>query len=288
MARWLVAGAGGMLGTDLVSRLGGEGGEHVVALGRADLDIVDARAVREAVMTAKPDIVVNCAAWTLVDEAETREEEAQAVNGDAVQEIALACAELGARLIQPSTDYVFSGTAREPYREDGQTGPLNAYGRTKLAGERAVLSTLPDSGFVVRTAWLYGGSGRNFVRTIISLAGERETLDVVDDQRGQPTWTDDLAAGLIRLARSDAAPGVYHATSSGETTWYGLAREIFTLLGADPDRVRPVSSAAYTRAAVRPPYSVLGHARWAAAGLEPMREWREALRQAWPVLVGTG
>ncbi|GAA3110206.1 dTDP-4-dehydrorhamnose reductase [Streptosporangium carneum] len=283
MARWLVTGAGGMLGTDLVARLAGESGEQVVALDRAGLDVSDGRAVRAAVLEAKPDVVVNCAGWTAVDDAEIREEEALAVNGHAVRTLALACADLGARLIHPSTDYVFPGTAREPYREEETPRPLNAYGRTKLAGERAVLDVLPESGYVVRTAWLYGATGHNFVRTVVRLAGQRETLDVVDDQVGQPTWTADLADRLVRLGLSDAPAGVYHGTSSGSTTWYGLAREILTLLGSDPERVRPVSSAAYARPAARPSFSVLGHDRWAVAGLAPIRDWKDALRAAWPI-----
>src|SRR5262249_6618719 len=155
-----------------------------------------------------------------------------------------------------------------------------AYGRTKLAGERAVLGLLPTSGFVVRTAWLYGANGPNFVRTMIRLEAEREVIDVVDDQVGQPTWAMDVAGQIIALARSGAAAGVYHATSSGETSWYGLAKEVFSLLGADPRRVRPVASSAYPRPAARLGYSVLGHDAWASAGIAPIADWRARLRQA--------
>lgn len=273
-----------MLGTDLVAVLRAAGHE-VVPLGRARLDVRDPVAVRQAVRELRPGVVVNCAAWTAVDDAETHEEEARAVNGDAVAVLAEACGEAGARLVQPSTDYVFAGTGRLPYAEDAPTAPVNAYGRTKLAGERAVVETLPDAGYVVRTAWLYGAAGPNFVSTMIRLAAERETVDVVDDQHGQPTWTVDLARRIVAMIEADAPPGIYHGTSSGSVSWHGLAREVFTLLGADPGRVRPVPSAAFPRPARRPAFSVLGHDGWARAGLAPLRHWRDALRAAWPELV---
>ncbi|MEV8388816.1 MULTISPECIES: dTDP-4-dehydrorhamnose reductase [unclassified Streptomyces] len=288
MSRWLVTGAGGMLGQDLLARLAGAG-QHATGLDRTALDITDPGAVRTALEARTPDIVVNCAAWTAVDDAETKEAEALAVNGTGPRVLAEACEASGAVLIQVSTDYVFAGDARAPYGEDDPTGPRSAYGRTKLAGERAVLDTLPETGFVVRTAWLYGAGGGNFVRTMIKLEGIKDTLDVVDDQLGQPTWTGDLADRLVLLglgALAGTAPaGVYHGTSGGETTWFGFTREIFRLLGADPERVRPTTSEAFVRPAPRPAYSVLGHDRWKAAGIEPIRDWRPALGEAFPALV---
>ncbi|MGW3586720.1 dTDP-4-dehydrorhamnose reductase [Streptomyces fungicidicus] len=284
-AGWLVTGAGGMLGQDVLARLA-DAGERATALDRAALDLTDAAAVRRALERHRPAVVVNCAAWTAVDDAETREAEALAVNGDGPARLADACARTGAVLLHVSTDYVFAGDATAPYAEDAPTAPRSAYGRTKLAGERAVLNTLPDRGYVVRTAWLYGTGGANFVRTMIRLEGQREKLDVVDDQRGQPTWSADLAGLLLALGRGalagTAPPGVYHGTSSGETTWYGLTREIFRLLGADPDRVHPTTSEAFVRPAPRPAYSVLGHDRFAAAGVAPLRDWRAALAEAFP------
>ncbi|MEU7989140.1 dTDP-4-dehydrorhamnose reductase [Streptosporangium canum] len=277
MSRWLITGASGMLATELLGRLQAAG-ESVLALRRDELDLRDGPAVRHLVSACRPDTVVNCAAWTAVDDAETHEAEALAVNGHGVRALAEACERLGARLIQPSTDYVFDGTALDPYREDARTCPVNAYGRTKLAGERAVLEVLPETGYVVRTAWLYGATGKNFVRTMADLERTRPSLDVVDDQVGPPTWVGDLAAGIIELGRTGPPPGVYHATGAGQTSWYGFAREIFELVGADPDRITPVSTKEFARPAPRPAYSVLGHERWSRAGLPPMRDWREALR----------
>jgi dTDP-4-dehydrorhamnose reductase len=187
--------------------------------------------------------------------------------------------------VQVSTDYVFAGDAGRPYAEDDVPAPRTAYGRTKLAGEWAVLDRLPSSGYVVRTAWLYGVHGPSFVRTMIKLEDQRPTVDVVDDQHGQPTWTVDVASQVIALVRSTAAPGIYHATSSGQTTWFGLAREIFGLLGADPARVRPIPSSALSRPAPRPANSVLGHDAWAGPRVRPIGEWRTALQRALPELL---
>ncbi|MFG2589352.1 dTDP-4-dehydrorhamnose reductase [Streptomyces sp. NPDC048438] len=287
---WLVTGAGGMLAQDVLARLARDG-ETAVGLDRKALDITDAGSVRRAVEEHGPSVIVNCAAWTAVDDAETREDEALRINGEGPRLLAEVCAEHGIVLLQVSTDYVFDGQASEPYAEDAPTAPRSAYGRTKLAGERAVLSLLPDKGYVVRTAWLYGAGGGNFVRTMIKLEGIKDTLDVVDDQLGQPTWTGDLADRLVRLgqgALAGTAPaGIYHGTSGGETTWFGFTRAIFEQLGADPERVRPTTSAAFARPAPRPAYSVLGHDRWAKAGLEPIRNWREALAESFKDLHGT-
>ena len=284
MTRWLVTGAGGMLGRDLLDLLRREG-QQVTGLARRDLDVTDPAAVRGTVRRLRPDVVVNCAAWTAVDEAESHEPEALAVNGRGAANLAAACSAAGARLIHISTDYVFGGARRRPYREDAVAAPGNAYGRTKLAGEQAVLGRLPDGGYVVRTGWLYGAHGPNFVRTMIRLERQQPRVDVVDDQHGQPTWTVDVATRIIALAGCGAPGGVYHATSAGQTTWYGLAREIFGLLGADPARVAAVPSSARPRPAARPAYSVLAHTAWSGAGITPIPAWRQALRRAFPELL---
>ncbi|MGW2517014.1 dTDP-4-dehydrorhamnose reductase [Streptomyces sp. NPDC001617] len=283
--RWLVTGAGGMLGRDTVDELTRRG-EDVTGLDHAALDITRQDAVEAVLADRRPDLVVNCAAYTAVDDAETDEQQALRINGDGPRHLARACAALGARLIHVSTDYVFAGDADTPYPENHPTAPRTAYGRTKLAGELAVAEELPSSSAIVRTAWLYGVHGRSFVRTMIDLESRRDTLDVVDDQRGQPTWSADVAARVADLGPhvGRGASRVLHATSSGEATWCELAREVFRGLGADPDRVRPVGSEAFPRPAPRPAYSVLAHGRWRELGLPPLRDWRAALHEALPLI----
>jgi dTDP-4-dehydrorhamnose reductase len=286
MTTWLVTGAAGMLGRDLVAVLAARG--PVTAAGRSELDITDPTAVADAVAGHK--VVVNAAAWTDVDGAEAHEAAATAVNASAVAGLARACAAARARLVHISTDYVFGGDAGHPYPEDAPTRPVNAYGRGKLRGERAVRDLLPDDGYIVRTGWLYGAHGHNFVATMLRLAYERDTVDVVDDQHGQPTWTRTLAAQIAVLGgaavRRRAPAGIYHGTATGSTTWYGLARAVFAGAGHDPRRVRPTRTDPSARPARRPAYSVLGHDRWTAAGVPPQPHWRDQLATALPVLAG--
>ena len=281
MNRWLLTGGRGMLGQDLSRAVEGSGDE-VVATGSADLDITDPRAVREAV--GDFDVVVNCAAWTAVDDAEAHEPQAFSVNATGAANVARACAERDVRLVQISTDYVFDGTATVPYAEDTAQRPKTAYGRTKCAGEWAVRSLHPDA-LVVRTAWLYGAGGGNFVSTMARLAGERDVLTVVDDQHGQPTWTVDLADLVVRLVRAGVPGGYWHGVSAGETTWWGLARAVFDGAGWDPERVHPVGSEQFVRPAARPAYSVLGTDRLTTHGVAPVRDWAAALREALPDLL---
>jgi dTDP-4-dehydrorhamnose reductase len=285
VSRWLVLGAAGMLGQDLLTALDGQ---DVAGRTRAELDITDQAAVTAGLEAAKPDVVVNCAAWTAVDDAESHEDQAMAVNGTGAEHVAAACGAAGARLVHLSTDYVFAGDSARPYAEDDPVGPRSAYGRTKLAGEQAVRRILPETGYVLRTAWLYGAHGPNFVSTMIRLERGRRTVDVVTDQRGQPTWTADVAAKIVELGGSTAPAGIYHATSSGEGSWFDLAREVFRLLGADPERVRPTNTSAFPRPAPRPSYSVLGHRGWAGTGIEPIGDWRLSLRRALPWLLQPG
>jgi dTDP-4-dehydrorhamnose reductase len=288
VTHWLITGAAGMLGRDLTDLLATRG-EQVTGLARDDLDITDTAAIAAGLQAIKPDVVVNCAAWTAVDDAESHEETALAVNGHAVAGLATACADMGATLIQVSTDYVFDGTASVPYAEGAVPAPRTAYGRTKFAGEQAVLAAPSGTGYVVRTAWLYGAHGPNFVHTMIRLARSGVSPKVVDDQRGQPTWSVDVARQIHALIANDAPAGIYHATSSGETTWFGLATEVFKLFNAaePPGAPAPVptTSAAFERPAPRPAYSVLGHGAWAAAGLPPIGHWRDALHRAFPALL---
>jgi dTDP-4-dehydrorhamnose reductase len=277
MTRWLVTGAGGMLGSELCRELANR---EVLSFTRGDLNITDSIAVEAVIARSRPDIVVNCAAWTDVDAAETNEPAAFEVNALGAANIARAAATVSAGVIHVSTDYVFDGTSTSPYAEDAPVRPQSAYGRTKAAGEWAVRAFLPHSSWIVRTAWLYGGTGRNFVKTMMSLEATRDQIDVVNDQRGQPTWAGDVAQAIVRLIDARARPGTYHATSNGEATWYTFARAIFTALGADPDRIRPTTTDRFLRPAARPAYSVLGHGAWGCESLPELPEWRTALREA--------
>lgn len=274
--RWLVVGHQGMLGTDVMAELRGR---DVTGVDRPDIDITDVTSVADHLVGY--DLVVNCAAYTAVDDAETHEADAFAVNAVGPANLARTCSRTGARMLHISTDYVFSGDATAPYPEGETPAPSSAYGRSKAAGEWAVRAELPDRSWLLRTAWLYGAHGPNFVRTIAGLERTRETLDVVDDQRGQPTWSRDLARRVVETVEADVPAGIYHATSSGETTWFEFARRIFALLGTDPNRVRPTTSATFTRPAPRPAYSVLGHSAWEGTGLAPIRDWSAALDASW-------
>jgi dTDP-4-dehydrorhamnose reductase len=283
----LVAGGRGQLGSDLAT-LGARHGT-VSAPGSAELDITNDSAVRAAVAglasganaAGRAPVLINAAAYTAVDAAETNEDAAHLVNAHGPAVLARVCAEFHVPMIQVSTDYVFDGAGERPYEPGDVVGPRSVYGHTKLAGEQAVLSGT-DRSWVVRTAWVYGAVGNNFVKTMAKLEGQRDTLSVVDDQRGTPTWSADLAAGLLDLAGAIAenrapAQRVLHRTGAGETTWFGLARAVFEELGADPERVRPCTTEDFPRPAPRPAYSVLSEADWLAAGLVPALPWREAL-----------
>ena len=278
--RWLVVGHTGLLGSDLMTTLAAR---DVTGLARPQIDITDPSSVEAAV--AGYDVVINCAAWTAVDDAETQESAAFTVNAVGAANLARACARSGAWLAQLSTDYVFDGGAVTPYPEDAPIAPRSAYGRTKAAGEWAVRAELPDRSWVVRTAWLYGSNGPNFVTTMRRLESQRDTLEVVDDQRGQPTWSMDLAERLVALVDHCVPAGIYHGTASGMTTWFGLAQRVFELSGADPGRISPVTTDRFPRPAPRPAYSVLGHDSWGRVGLAPMRDWSDALDAAWPRLL---
>ncbi len=288
MSRWLVTGANGQLGHDLMDILPAAG--HIaVGLDLPEIDITDPESVADALSTHRPDVVVNAAAYTAVDAAEQHEPTALQVNGAGPAVLAAAIAadpELAATvLVQVSTDYVFDGTARRPYPEDATPNPASAYGRTKLVGEEAVRLALPERHYIVRTAWLYGAHGANFVKTMLRLEAAHETVSVVDDQYGQPTWSRDLANQIEVLVTAAAPAGIYHGTASGATNWYGFTQRIFDLAGHNPERVLPTSTAAFPRPAPRPAYSVLGHDRWTAVGLPAMRSWDEALGEALPAIL---
>lgn len=272
--RYLILGGHGMLGTDLREALPSR---QVDAPPSSELDVRDAEALRDAAVGA--DVVINAAAYTRVDDAEEHEADAHAVNAVGAENAARAAAEAGARFVQLSTDYVFSGLADEPYREDAPRDPAGAYGRTKAEGEERVLAAHPDP-YIVRTAWLYGAAGGNFPRTMLKLAAERDTVSVVTDQVGQPTWTSDLAGWILALLEANAEPGIYHGTNGGSTTWYAFARAVYERAGLDPDRVQPTDTETFGPPAPRPGYSVLAHGAWTRAAIDTPRDWSEALDEA--------
>lgn len=264
-----------MLGGQLCPTLSAAG-HVVIGTTLPDLDITDPRACADAVDGA--DWVVNCAAYTSVDAAETNEALAFRVNAQGAATVARAAHATGARMLHLSTDYVFSGNASTPYAETAPLAPVSAYGRTKAAGEWAVRAECPDA-VIVRTAWLYGPGGRNIVATMARLARERETVSFVSDQHGQPTTTRDVSLFISDLLRADVPPGIYHGTSEGETTWFALARAVFEELGMSPDRVRPIASAEFPLPAARPAYSVLGHDGTDAVGVARLPHWRVGLAE---------
>jgi len=273
--RVLVFGAGGQVGEELVS-LAGTAGHEVIGLARGDLDVTDAVATRARVLASGAEVVFNAAAYTAVDRAESQPGLAHAINAVAPGVMARACVEAGSRLVHYSTDYVFDGTATAPMPETAPVAPLGVYGHTKLAGEVAVRDA-GGSAYVVRTAWVYGLCGSNFIRTVLRVTRERGEVRVVDDQRGSPTWARDLAAASLRLV-DVAGPGNYHLTNGGECTWFELAKEVVALAGVDAE-VQPISTAEYPTPARRPAYSVLENRRWLECGQPPLRPWREAVAE---------
>ena len=288
----LVPGGRGQLGSELRRLFAGTRDCLLHAPGSAELDLADPEAVLDAVdsfaETARDaelrPVVINAAAYTAVDAAEDDPARAAAVNTTGPGTLAKECAARGLPLVHVSTDYVFAGDGDTPYEPEDETGPKTVYGRTKLDGERAVLDAGGEA-WVVRSAWIYGATGGNFVKTMVRLAAERDTVSVVDDQLGSPTWAADLARGLVDVAgrvaeRRGPRRRVLHCTNSGEVTWFGFARAVFEETGRDPARVLPCTTADYPRPAPRPAYSVLSGAAWQAEGLTPLRPWREALTTA--------
>ncbi|HEY6844344.1 MAG TPA: dTDP-4-dehydrorhamnose reductase [Thermoanaerobaculia bacterium] len=273
--KWLITGASGMVGSDLHNALRLRG-DDVVALGKSDLDITDSRDVQAAVAEALPDVIVNCAAYTRVDDAESNEAIANAVNGSAVEFLADAANAHGALLVQLSTDFVFDGRKQSPYEINDPTSPLSAYGRSKLLGENAARRAKRH--LIVRTSWLFGHQGNNFVEAIRRQLGKGvNPLRVVNDQRGRPTYTPHLAEAIIRIVHQDAN-GTIHYADEPECTWYDFACAIVDEVGACV-AVTPVTTAEFPRPATRPAFSVLSTQRYERLTGVPPESWREGLRE---------
>ena len=271
--RVLITGAGGLLGA--AAQRAAPSAVHVVAVRHADLSIDDGAAVERVVRRERPDWIVNCAAYTQVDRAEAEPEAAHRTNAVGPAHLASAARQVGARLLHISTDYIFDGRATEPYREDAPVGPLSVYGRSKLAGEQAVRDILPHAHVILRTQWLFGVGGPNFVATILRLARERSTLQVVNDQHGRPTYAADLAAALWELIARDAR-GTVHCANEGVATWFDVATAAVAAAGVRTTVV-PCSTGEMPRPAPRPQFSVLDCTRYTSLLGAPLRPWRDAI-----------
>ncbi len=280
--RVLVTGAAGQLGHDLVATCAASG-DDVHAVDRAALDVGDRDRVASVVADVAPDVVVNGAAWTAVDACESDPERAMRDNGDAVRWLREACDAAGAHLVQISTDYVFDGTLDRPYVETDETNPQSVYGRSKRVGEVAA----GERSTIVRTSWVCGAAGGNMVKTVLRVSAERDSLSFVDDQRGCPTFTADLAP-LVRRLAAERRPGVFHATNQGAVSWYEFVRDIVAAAGRDPDMVHPISTADLDppRPAPRPANSVLDNAALRDAGIPLLRPYHEPLAELVAQLVG--
>jgi dTDP-4-dehydrorhamnose reductase len=283
--KWLITGASGQLGlamqTELISR-----GIDFVASNSNELDITKPLIVNQLVDFIKPSVIVNTAAWTDVDGAESNKSAAYSVNALGPHNLAIAASKIGARLVQVSTDYVFSEDNTKPWIENAAHNPQSVYGSTKSEGEKFVQGALPVDSYVVRTAWLYSAVEKNFAKIMANLAlNDAGKVKVVNDQLGQPTFAGDLAKQIVELVSSGAPVGTYHGTNSGQATWFEFAQEIFKLAGAEVSRVTPVSTSEYPRPAKRPSYSVLSHGAWANTDVPVMRDWKIALAEAMPAII---
>jgi dTDP-4-dehydrorhamnose reductase len=279
--RLLVTGASGMTGSEVVRRAGVRGWE-ILPLSHRELDIGDSAAVTSAVSGFRPAVVINAAAYTAVDRAESEPDRAAQVNALGAANVARAAEAASASVVHVSTDYVFAGTAHTPYLPDDFVGPRSVYGRTKLAGEVAVREAT-ENHCIVRTSWVFSGTGTNFVLTMLRLASERDEIRVVADQQGRPTYAGDLADALLSaadsLSENPDARGTFHFANAGETTWFDFAKSIFEMRPDLSTRVVPVSTADYPTPAERPRYSVLDTTSFTETfGIEP-RQWREPLRE---------
>ena len=282
---WLVIGSRGQLGQTFCDVLTARNIEFAKwSHDQGSIGIKDL--VDEYINSIRPDVIINTAAWTDVDGAEANESEANLINSDAVGYIANAAKSLGSIFVHFSTDYVFSGTGNIPWNESDEKTPISAYGRSKAKGEELAIDTYPEGTYIFRTSWLYSEFGNNFVKSMIRLAmRSQEKVFVVGDQVGQPTSALDLVNQVIKSVESRIPFGTYHATNVGQVSWFGFAQEVFKICGTDTNRVREISSQEYSSAAARPAFSVLGQEFWSATRMQPMRDWKTALREHMPAII---
>ena len=279
--KWAITGGSGQLSRSLLDLLDKEGVPYI-AWSHKDLDVADDSSI-SVIKEMSPDLLINCAAWTNVDVAEEFPEKATRVNQVGPRNMARAAKELKIPLIHISTDYVFSGKSRHPWSTDSKTEPMSSYGLSKLLGEKEITKSLDVNFYILRTAWLYGPYGKNFSKTILKKAiTSKEPINVVDDQIGQPTSTRSLAQQIFKVAKSRVPSGIYHATNTGQASWWDFACEIFALAGEDVERVRPLTSEDFPSKVKRPKYSVLDQSAWSKVGIETMPEWRRALKEVFP------
>ena len=273
--RILVTGGAGMLGSDLLKRFGRD--HEAKGIDLMDMDILNEAGTRDIVAGIRPDWVIHCAAFTNVDGCENEPEKAFRVNSEGARNVAKACLGAGARMLYVSTDYVYDGSKKEPYVETDPPEPLNIYGESKLKGEQEVLGVAPDA-LIVRTSWLFGENGPNFVKAILGQVGKKKELEVVADQVGNPTYTPDLSEALARLVESGAG-GIYHVSNSGSCSWFEYAKKILELAGVDDINVKPITTSELGRPALRPAYSVLSNEKYSALTGHALRGWDEALSE---------
>jgi len=280
---WLVLGAKGQLGQELIHLLKIK---NIEAIGtdRNEIDFSKPNEIPENLAKLNPSHIVNCGAYTQVDKAEEESELANLINAQAVGVIAKFASERKIPFVHISTDYVFDGTSNSPYLEDNKVNPQSIYGESKALGEKEALENNPES-YILRTAWVYGEHGNNFPKVIAKKLRNNESLNVVNDQIGSPTWTFDLASAIIEILEKKPAPGIYHVTNSESCSWFEFAQEIAKTINVDGKLVKPTDSKSFVRPAVRPKYSVLSNSKWKNAGLTPLRSWKEAWDKAAPTVL---
>ncbi len=281
MRKILVIGGSGMLGSSLIAECS-QKSIQFDAPKSSILDIRSHRQIQDYVSNVKPTAIINCAAWTDVENSEHEYLNACEMNAKAVKNIAIAAKEKGLPVVHISTDYVFDGSKKGMYSEEDETNPINSYGRSKLLGERNLLEVFPENSYLIRTSWLYGSSGKNFVKSIVKKALNRERIQVVQDQVGSPTNSEDLARGIIAILQGKPLAGIYHFSNAGKISWYEFAVRIYELAGANTHLVEPIGSTAYPSKVKRPAHSVLSTEKWSKAEITKIVDWDESLVQIFP------